>query len=93
MRKWVRLLLLVSVLGTLPQSLPACPACSEAIAASSDGDDASDFPRAMNQSIYLMVSMPYISLAVVSFFIYRGCRKNAEYLATLQQAPDAAGRS
>jgi len=43
-------------------------------------------PRAFNQSIYLMVSVPYISLAVVGFLIWRGCKKNAAYLAALQQA-------
>lgn len=26
-----------------------------------------------------MVSVPYISLAVVGFLIYRGCKKNAQY--------------
>jgi hypothetical protein len=33
----------------------------------------------MNQSIYLMISVPYLSLGVVGFLIYRGCRKNAAY--------------
>ncbi len=35
---------------------------------------------AYNASIYLMVSVPYVALAVVGFLIYRGCKKNAEYL-------------
>ena len=43
---------------------------------------------AFNRSIYLMVSVPYITLAVVGFLIYRGCRKNAEYLKSIQQSPD-----
>ena len=38
----------------------------------------------MNQSIYLMVSMPYVLLGVVGFLIYRGCKKNAAYLKALQ---------
>jgi hypothetical protein len=34
----------------------------------------------MNRSIYLMVSVPYIALGLVGFFIYRGVRKNQQYL-------------
>jgi hypothetical protein len=73
--------LAVCVALALPAPVRTCPACSEAIAASSEGEDTdgSNFPRAMNQSIYLMVSMPYLTLAVVGFFIYRGCQKNAEW--------------
>jgi hypothetical protein len=41
----------------------------------------------MNQSIYLMVSMPYLALGGIGFVIYRGCKKNAAYLQCL---PDAA---
>ena len=33
----------------------------------------------MNESIYLMISVPYLTLAVVGFLIYRGCKKNAAY--------------
>ena len=40
----------------------------------------------MNRSIYLMVSVPYLALAIVGFMIYRGCKKNAEYLRALQEA-------
>ncbi len=32
-----------------------------------------------------MVGVPYLSLSVVSFMIYRGCKKNAAYLRTLQE--------
>jgi hypothetical protein len=86
--KCIKVLLLVCLLG-LPGVLQACPACSDAIAASSEDDDFSNLPAAINQSIYLMVSVPYITLAVVGCIIYRGCRKNAEYLASLERAPDA----
>ncbi len=37
-------------------------------------------PAAYNQSIYLMVGVPYFSLGLVTFLIYRGCKKNAAYL-------------
>jgi hypothetical protein len=87
-------LLLAGVLMALPAPAPACPACSEAIAASSDDDgEVSNFPRAMNQSIYLMVSVPYITLAVVGYFVYRGCRKNAQYIAALERASAAVPSS
>jgi hypothetical protein len=45
-------------------------------------------PAAYNASIYLMVGVPYTLLAVVGLLIYRGCKKNAEYLETLKQAGD-----
>jgi hypothetical protein len=35
----------------------------------------------MNQSIYLMLGVPYASLFIVGFMIYRGVKKNAAYLA------------
>ena len=44
----------------------------------------------MNQSIYLMVSVPYLALGLVGFMIYRGVRKNDEYL-TNQTNPQAPG--
>ena len=39
----------------------------------------------MNTNIYVMVSVPYLTLGVVGFLIYRGCKKNAEYLRALQE--------
>jgi hypothetical protein len=88
---WLEVLLVLLVLA-LPGSASACPACADAIAASSAGDDdePSNFPRAMNQSIYLMLAVPYTTFAVVGFLIYRGCQKNAQYLAALEQQASAA---
>ncbi len=31
-----------------------------------------------------MVGVPYASLAFFAFLVYRGCKKNAEYRASLQ---------
>jgi hypothetical protein len=45
-----------------------------------------NLPAAINASIYLMVSMPYIAIGVVGFLIVRGCRKNAEYRETQQKS-------
>jgi hypothetical protein len=42
----------------------------------------------MNQSIYLMIGVPYLALAVFGFLIYRGCKKNAEYLKNLRRPED-----
>jgi hypothetical protein len=33
----------------------------------------------MNDSIYLMIGVPYVTLMIVGFLIYRGCKKNAAY--------------
>jgi hypothetical protein len=33
-----------------------------------------------------MLAVPYTTVLVVGFLIYRGCKKNAEYLAALQEA-------
>lgn len=41
-------------------------------------------PAAYNLSIYLMLGMGYGSFFVVGFLIYRGVKKNAEYLRTLE---------
>lgn len=38
----------------------------------------------MNQSIYLMLAVPYSALGIVSFLIYRGVKKNETYRQTLQ---------
>jgi hypothetical protein len=43
----------------------------------------------MNQSIYLMLAVPYTSLAVLIFFVYRGLKKNAAYLAELRRVQSA----
>jgi hypothetical protein len=44
----------------------------------------------MNQSIYLMIGVPYTTLAIVGFMIYRGVKKNQEYLRGLQQNSSAS---
>ncbi len=40
----------------------------------SEGDDPLQEARAYNQSIYLMVAMPYGLLGIISFLVYRGYR-------------------
>ena len=40
-----------------------------------------------------MVGVPYLSLSVVSFMIYRGCKKNAAYLKAIQEASDTEHRA
>ncbi len=55
------------------------------IASSSEADDTDNFPAAVNQSIYVMVSVPYAALLIVGFMIYRGVKKNAAHLRALQE--------
>ena len=49
--------------------------------------------RAYNQSIYLMVGMPYLLLATVGFLVYRGLRKRppGDPGRPLSGAPDEQG--
>jgi hypothetical protein len=51
-----------------------------------DGDAPGNSSAAYNHSIYLMVSVPYLALAVVGFLIYRGVHKNAAHLQARAQA-------
>lgn len=49
-------------------------------------EDENNLPAAINQSIYLMLIVPYLTLGVVGFLIWRGVRKNAAYRASLERA-------
>ena len=76
----------ILILATLCISAPiasACPMCADAIANSNSSageDDIDQFPAAMNQSIYLMLSVAYMTFGVVGFMIYRGVQRNSEFL-------------
>ena len=50
-------------------------------------EESDNSPAAYNRNIYLMLAIPYTSLAVVGFMIYRGVKKNQEYLARLGVTP------
>jgi hypothetical protein len=81
--KWTNLLaaLLLAVSPLTPTTVWACPLCAEAVSASNSGSDdeeTNDFPSAMNQSIYLMVGVPYATLGIVGFMIYRGRKGDAQ---------------
>jgi hypothetical protein len=76
LRLWIGVLVLTAALA-VPATLRACPACAEAIAASADMEDVDDFPQAMNHSIYLMIAVPYTTLALGGFFVYRGLKANS----------------
>jgi hypothetical protein len=86
---WLRILTIACVLSApmaAPLAVRACPLCSEAIANSNDKnneEETDQFPAAMNQSIYLMLAVPYTSLAVIGFLIYRGMKRNDEYRKSL----------
>ena len=78
---WLRIIVVALVLAS-PAVVRACPLCADAIANSNDSnsqEDVDQFPAAMNQSIYLMLVVPYSALGFVGFLIYRGMKKNDEY--------------
>jgi hypothetical protein len=83
-------LMMIAMPLVSPRMLQACPLCTEMVAAAGEegGDDTDNFPAAVNESIYVMVSVPYLSFAVVGFFVYRGVKKNREYLDGLNGEPD-----
>jgi hypothetical protein len=73
---------IIAMMLCAPLSVRACPLCADAIANSNSGndaDDVDDFPAAMNQSIYLMLGVPYTAFGVVGLMIYYGVRKNEAY--------------
>ncbi len=82
---WTRFLggcFLIGVMLCAPAALYACPLCADAIAnanANGSDEDMDHFPEAMNQSIYLMLAVPYSALGVVGFCIYRGVKQNDEF--------------
>jgi hypothetical protein len=63
----------------VPSAASACPLCKEAISISSAEEEVNNLPRAYNNSIYLMIGVPYLALGIAGFAIYRGVRQNAEY--------------
>ena len=73
-----RLALLLAVLFVLllPRLGQACPSCQEAVPATSGAgeEDSERLAHAYNNSIYLMVGMPYLLLGTVSFLVYRHLR-------------------
>jgi hypothetical protein len=78
------ILALVTVL-TFPRWVHACPSCADApAAAGSEYEDPSRNQAAYNNSIYVMVGVPYFSLGLVTFFIYRGMKKNEQFRQALR---------
>jgi len=49
------------------------------VAATSGSEDVDHSPEAYNQSIYLMVGMPYLTFGVFGFLVYRGYKKNERF--------------
>ena len=82
-KRWLATLVLATAILASVPSVRACPLCADAIAnsnAATAEEERNDFPLAMNRSIYLMISVPYLALGIVGFLIYRGVRRNADYL-------------
>jgi hypothetical protein len=49
------------------------------VAATSGSEDVDNSPAAYNQSIYLMVGVPYAAFGIFGLLIYRGVKKNERY--------------
>jgi hypothetical protein len=79
--RWTHLLYAIAFTAALalPRVASACPACADAVPATSgaDEDDSMREARAYNQSIYLMAGMPYLCLGGFSAWVYRGLRRKA----------------
>jgi hypothetical protein len=83
-------LLLLGVLLALPRPAYACPMCAEGVPNDSPEEvDPARLSRAYNNSIYLMVGMPYLLLGVVGFMVYRGLRQRALAQSPAQPHPPA----
>jgi hypothetical protein len=82
--------LLVGVLVFAPLPASACPLCKEAISTSDNPEEVNNMPAAYNNSIYMMIAVPYLSLGLLSFGVYRGLKKNAAYFENLQSPADDA---
>jgi hypothetical protein len=61
-----------------------------ASSSSEDNEEKNNVPAAYNANIYLMVGMPYLLFAVVGILIYRGVKKNADYLKARDQSGDGS---
>jgi hypothetical protein len=83
-------LMLTAAALLVPRTAQACPLCTEMVAAAADdpSEDRDNFPEAVNQSIYVMLSVPYLCFGIVGFCVYRGMKKNRDYLDGLNGAPE-----
>jgi hypothetical protein len=76
------LLVLLTLLVIMAQPVMACPSCAEAPQATSGSEEEEqniNNPAAYNQSIYILVGVPYFVLAVLGILVYRGVKKNEEF--------------
>jgi hypothetical protein len=70
-------------------SADGCPFCTRAATGSANPEDQAGISReaqAYNQSIYLMMAMPYLLVGTVSYLIYRGYRKQAQQMSLADPA-------
>jgi hypothetical protein len=83
----------LTTLLLLPRAASACPMCAEAVPDTSGAEarDAEAESRAYNNSIYLMVAMPYLLLGGMGLMIYRGYRRQAKLTEKLSIAGAESG--
>jgi hypothetical protein len=76
-----RLLIIVAAIFLFAntRAARACPACADAVPATSgaEAEDAMREAQAYNNSIYVMAGMPYLLFGGVSVWVYRGLRRKA----------------
>ena len=87
----LRMLAILFMLGaalSAPLPVSACPLCKEAISTSDDPAEVNNLPAAYNNSIYMMIAVPYLSLGLLGFGIYRGLKMNAAYFEKLHAKDD-----
>jgi hypothetical protein len=86
---WWKLVLLAGLVVALPRSVSACPSCADAVPLSNGGEEDEEMlvARAYNQSIYLMVGMPYLLLGGIGFLVYRGLRRRAASQQARNETP------
>ncbi len=87
-------LLLLTVWCLVP-TVRACPMCQEAVpnTSSVEEEDQARLARAFNNSILLMVGMPYALVGGVGWLIYRQVRLRARLEASRTDRPLSPGSS
>jgi hypothetical protein len=60
----------------------------EAAGAAAEGGESDNFPKAVNQTIYMMLAIPFSALMFFGFMTWRGMVKNDVYRQALRDAQD-----
>src|SRR5262245_19036605 len=88
-------MLLAFLLLVSARPAAACPMCQEAVpnASSAEEEDQARLARAYNNSILLMVGVPYLLVGAVGFLIYRQARLKGALDPTSPARPLSPGQT